>query len=223
MLRRVLAAMAGLVAAQLPAGAARACAAALVLAMDVSGSVDPVEHRLQTHGLAQALRDPEVTELLVTGRVAVAVLQWSAADDQRLALPWRRMHDDAAVAALADAVERLPRAFTARQTAPGEALIAAAGLFAGVPDCGRRIIDLSGDGARNDGMNPATVARWAEARGIEINALAIEDAGRGVPITSYFNRFVISRDGFVITARGFEDFARAMRLKLLRELAPPLG
>jgi Ca-activated chloride channel family protein len=201
---------------------ARACDIALVLAMDVSGSVDPVEYRLQTEGLAWAMRDPAVTEAMVERRVAVAVTQWSGARDQTLGQGWTRIAQPADVQALAATLSRMPRAFAGSQTGVGAALRHAAGLFAQVPDCTHRVIDISGDGDENDGFTLSFDRRAVIDQGITINALAIEDRGLGQAITNFYRGRVISRDGFVITARGHAEFADAMRRKLLRELSPAM-
>ena len=92
----------------LPAGA---CETALVLSIDVSGSIDRAEYRLQVLGLAAALADPEVAEALVRGQVALAVVQWSGVSQQALVLPWQRMLTPEAVARYAERAARVPRAF----------------------------------------------------------------------------------------------------------------
>jgi Ca-activated chloride channel family protein len=218
--RRALFAVLLLCAALVPA-AARPCAAALVFAMDVSGSVDAGEYRLQTEGLADALDDPAIAATLVEGAVALAVVQWSGLGLQRLALPWRRIGSAAEAAAFAAAVRAMPRAFTGSDTAVGEGLAFALPLFAEVPDCARRIVDISGDGAENVGFTVTRVRREAIAMRVEVNALAIESIG--LSITQFYRSWVVTPGGFVVTARGHTDFARAMRIKIMRELARPVG
>ena len=201
---------------------AKGCDIALVLATDVSGSVDAAEFQLQAEGLAYALRDTDVTQALIDRRVALAVTQWSGARDQSVTLPWTRVATPADVAQLAAQLERMPRAFSGSQTGVGAALRHAANLFTQVPDCRQRIIDISGDGDENDGFTLSFDRRFVIDQDITINALAIEDMGQGQPVTGFFRTRVISRNGFVITARGHAQFAQAMRQKLLRELIPPL-
>ncbi|MFN3641451.1 MAG: DUF1194 domain-containing protein [Gemmobacter sp.] len=198
-----------------------ACEAALVLAMDVSGSVDAGEYRLQVDGLALALDDPAIVDALTGGAVALAVVQWSGLGRQALSLPWRRIVTPADAAAFAAAVRAMPRAFTASDTAVGEALAFAMAQFAAVPDCRRRIVDLSGDGAENVGFTIARARREAIAAGVEVNGLAIESMG--LSITQFYRNWVVTPGGFVVTARGHLDYARAMRVKLLRELSRPVG
>lgn len=202
---------------------ARGCDTALLLAIDVSGSIDASEYALQVQGLSAALRDPEVAGVLVQGRVALAVVQWSGPGRQALVVPWRRMTDAAAVASLATDAARLPRAFAASDTAVGEAIFFALEQFEAVPDCARHVIDISGDGPENAGFTVGRARSAAEADGVAINAIAIEDPGRSSPITAFYARWAITRNGFVMTARGLGDYPAAIRAKLMRELAKPVG
>lgn len=198
---------------------ALACAVALVLAMDVSGSVDAGEYRLQTEGLATALEDPAVRDVMLHGEVAVAVVQWSGLGQQELSIPWVRMRSAADVARLRDRVRQMPRAFRGGETGVGQAVAFAAAQFAAVPDCRERVIDLSGDGAENVGHTIGRARTQAHRDSIRINGLAIESMG--LSITNFYRNWVITPGGFVVTAQGHLDFARAMRIKLLRELTVP--
>lgn len=200
-------------------GAGHACEAALVLAMDVSGSVDPAEWRLQADGLAAALADGALRDTLVQGQVALAVVQWSSLGQQALVIPWQRMLSPRAVAAMEARVRAMPRAFPGADTAVGEALEFSLAQFAAVPDCKRRIVDMSGDGDENVGFTTPRARRAAIAAGAEVNGLAIE--AMGLSITNYYRRWVITPGGFVETAQGHLDYARAIRAKMLRELAKP--
>lgn len=206
-----------LAAALLAVQPAKACSTALLLSMDVSNSVDAGEYRIQMDGLAAALRDRQVIEGLTLGGGAVAVMQWSGAGMQQMSLPWQRVTTEAEVLAIAAQVERLPRAFIGANTALGEALSAAITAFEPVRDCARLVLDVSGDGADNAGSEPARARRTALQQGITVNALAIE--GLGAAITRYYETQVITPDGFVETARGFTDYARAIRDKMRREVS----
>lgn len=201
----------------------RACETALLLAIDISGSIDAGEYALQLQGLAAALDDPALAEVLVQGQVALAVVHWSGVGRQALVLGWQRMLSPGAVGRFADAARHLPRAFTASDTAVGEAIAFSAAQFAAVPDCRRRVIDMSGDGPENAGFTVGRARTAAQAAGVEINAIAIEDMGASAPISAFYRRWVITRGGFVMTARGLMDYPRAIREKLLRELSKPLG
>jgi len=128
---------------------------------------------------------------------------------------------DEVIAAAADHIRRAPRAFAGSDTAVGEAMDAALALFADVPDCKRRIIDISGDGPENMG-NTARAARVrAMTAGVAINAIAIEDLGQSTAITRFYLNWVITKGGFVVTSRGLSAYPAAIRQKLLRELEKP--
>lgn len=198
---------------------APACEAALVLAMDVSGSVDRGEYLLQVEGLVAALRDGAMRDILVQDQVALAVVQWSSLGQQALVLPWRRMLSARAVDDFAARVQAMPRAFPGSDTAVGQALAFALDQFAAVPDCKRRIVDMSGDGDENVGFTTPRARAAAIAAGVEVNALAIE--AMGLSISNYYRRWVITPGGFVETAQGHLDYARAIRSKMLRELTRP--
>jgi Ca-activated chloride channel family protein len=211
---------AALLLALLPS-AASACETALVLAMDVSNSVDEGEYRLQVDGLADALADPDVIGAILDGGAALAVLQWSGPDQQTVTQPWTLLTTASQIAAFADAARATPRAHRLSGTAPAEALSAALALLATAPPCKRQIIDISGDGTPNAGADPRALRREAELQGVTVNGLAIESLG--LAITGFYRSALITADGFVITARDHRDFPRAMRDKLFRELARLLG
>lgn len=202
---------------------ALSCETALVLAIDVSGSIDAGEYALQVQGLADALDDPAVRAELLRGQVALAVVQWSGVGQQALVQPWRRMLSAAEIDRFAAATRVLPRAFTGSDTAVGEAVAFAAAQFEAVPECRRRVIDISGDGPENAGFTIGRDRSLAERAGIEINAIAIEDRGASAPTTAFYHRWVITRGAFVMTARGLDDYPRAIRAKLLRELSRIVG
>ena len=196
---------------------AAACSTALVLAIDVSNSIDPGEYRIQTEGLAEALIDPEVREALVQGEVAISVIQWSGKGSQQVTFPWTRIGSDADVVRLSELARTMPRAFIMSDTAVGDIIRFAAAQFGPVSDCRRRVIDISGDGTDNAGTDPNAERRRAETAGIEINGLAIE--GMGLSITNFYRRHVITRDGFVMTARGHTDYAETLKRKIRREVS----
>jgi Ca-activated chloride channel family protein len=215
MRRKLLATLAVLVLAVTPA---RACTVALLLAIDVSNSIDPAEYRIQTDGLAEALLDAEVREALVTGTAAIAVIQWSGLGRQEITIPWRKIGSDADVLALSAEARAMTRAFILSDTAVGDLVDFARNYLGQAPQgCGRQVVDISGDGTDNAGTDPVAARQRAEAAGITINALAIE--GIGISITNFFRRRVITRDGFVMTARGHTTYAETLRRKLRRELS----
>ncbi|MEY1555530.1 DUF1194 domain-containing protein [Yoonia sp. R2331] len=198
-----------------------ACDTALILTVDVSNSVDPGEYRVQADGLADALRDPEVIEAMVQNQAAVAVVQWSGFDRQEVTIPWTRIQSAADVAVLSQQARLMPRAFVLSDTAPAEAVYYSLRLFSQVPDCKRKIIDVSGDGTPNSGGEVRDARRAAEQQGVTINGIAIESMG--MAITNFFRGAVITRDGFVMTARTHREYAETLRRKIIRELSRVIG
>lgn len=196
---------------------ADACDTALVLAIDVSNSIDPAEYRLQTDGMADALRDPDIIAAMIEGEVAIAVVQWSGADKQALSIPWTRVRSTLDAQVLSNRARRVERAFVLSDTAPAEAINFSLGLFGDVTDCERHVIDISGDGTPNGGGSVEFSRVAAERAGVTINAIAIESMG--LAITNFYNGTVITHDGFVMTARTHRTYPEAIRAKILREVS----
>lgn len=205
------------------ASPACACETALLLSIDISGSIDAGEYAIQTQGLALALNDAAIIDTLVAGQMALAVVHWSGVGRQAVVLPWHRMLSPSDVARFAVSVAAQPRAFTASDTAVGEAIDFSAAQFAAVADCTRKVIDISGDGPENSGFTDAQARGRAIGLGIEINAIAIEDMGQTDPVTRYYQKWIITKNGFVMTARGLQDYPRAIREKILREISKVIG
>jgi len=213
------------------------CRLALVLAMDISSSVDPLEDALQRGGLAQALRAPEVVEAILSQPdrpVALAMFEWSGRVQQDMVLPWVMLRDAATIGAVADRIAFSRRSYAEFSTAIGHAIEYAHELFRQGPACDARVLDISGDGVNNDGFGPTAAYDAFDFSQITVNALVIEvqEAGTDHGITEgadtgladYFRQIVIRGPGsFVEVAAGFEDFERAMRRKLLRELEVRIG
>ncbi|KNG94378.1 DUF1194 domain-containing protein [Pseudaestuariivita atlantica] len=198
------------------AGPALACDLALALAVDVSGSVDASEYATQMQGLALALRDPVVSETLVRARAQVTLVQWTGSSRQATTLPWTPIASHADVEAFAARVAADPRVWRNFSTAIGEALAHTARAFEDVPQCRRRVIDVSGDGRSNEGQSPRATHAALRAQGITVNALVIESDASD--LTGYFWENVITGDGaFVVTAQGFDQYPEKIRQKLLRE------
>ncbi len=198
-----------------------ACETALILTIDVSNSVDPSEFRLQTHGLADALQDPEIIDTLVSGDAALAVVQWSGTDKQEISIPWTRIRTVLDVQALSQQARALERAFVLSDTAPAEAIHFALRMFDDVAQCKRRVIDISGDGTPNAGTEVREARNRAERQGVTINAIAIESLG--LAITNFYRGAVITRNGFVMTARTHREYPQTLRKKILRELSRIFG
>lgn len=212
---------AGLLALPLGTGAGLACETALLLAVDVSNSIDAGEYRIQTNGLAAALRDDTVRDAMVLGQNAIAVMQWSGTGMQEMSITWRRISSYADMEALAADVAAMRRAYVGANTAIGEAVRVGIAQVKTQSDCARLIIDVSGDGPDNAGTLVDHARRQAERAGVTINGLAID--GLGAATTTYYTRRLITSDGFVETARGFTDFPRAIRVKIRREVSRVTG
>lgn len=201
---------------------ARACDVALALTVDVSGSINPEEFRLQMDGLAGALRDSSVADALVKAQAQVSVILWSGASRQEITVPWRKMGNLADVDALALTVATAERPWRHFSTAIGEMLAITAPLFNEVA-CKRKVIDVSGDGVSNEGQIPDPLRDTLVANGIRINALAILGAS-GEDLVQYFTNHVIGgHNAFVYSATGYEDYPRAIRRKLLDEVTEPVS
>ncbi len=203
-----------------PAEARTPVEVALVLAVDASASVSYHEFDLQMRGISAAFRDPVVVaaiEALGGNGVAVSMLQWSGLRDMALAAPWHHIRnaEEESFAAAVDGAGRLP---AASGTAIGLAIKVAREVLEQSPFVGaRRVIDVSGDGQANLGTVPSQERDIAAAEGITVNGLAI--LNEEPDLDAYYERNVMGGPAsFVIVANTYRDFARAMRIKLLREL-----
>ncbi len=211
----------GLALAPVPAAA---CALELVLAVDVSGSIDSHEFELQAHGLADAFEHPSMVTAvgLLDGGMLVTLTQWSGSTRQRQMIGWRRIGDAASMASFADEVRAAGRAWRNFSTAVGEALAHAAAVSADAPaPCKRRVIDVSGDGVSNEGREPARIARALAARGYTINGVVIQGADPD-PVAHYQAQVIAGEGAFVEVAESFDDYPRAILRKLLREIDRPM-
>ncbi len=205
----------------------------LVLAVDVSRSIDEDEARLQREGYRNAITHPMVMEAIrggTLGAIGLAYVEWSGAEQQRLLLPWTRIASVAEAEAWAAALGRAPRT-SLGQTSVSGGIEFSRRVLAGAPwQAARRVIDISGDGVNNSGP-PAEEARdRAVAEGITINGLPILNDRPGfgfppaVPLDEYYRESVVGGPGaFVIAVEEFESFGAAVRRKLVREISdlPP--
>ena len=221
----------------LSTGAAQACRLALALALDVSGSVDADEYRLQMSGLANALGSPDVEAALFAipdAPVALSVFEWSSSDYQRIVQSWVLINDRDILDEVRANLYTWERQKAPEATGLGSALLFAKDLFQVGPKCWKQTLDVSGDGKNNDWPTPMSLRADGQLDGMRINALAItkpqtnlesSSAIPGTNLIDYFKARVIQGpDAFVEVARGFGDYAEAMRRKLLRELETlPVG
>jgi hypothetical protein len=194
---------------------------ALVMAIDVSGSIDPGEYRLQHEGIARAFENPAVLSAIAGephGAIDTSVIEWSDRDKQVVIVPWTRVHDAASGRTFAAQVRAAHRTSDGL-TAIGDALLAAAAEFKALGDRpARRVIDLSGDGMANIGPQPADVRDALVAQGIVINGLAIL---QNEPwLSTYYDQNVVGGHGsFLLDVRDYDTFAQAMQQKLVNEIA----
>jgi hypothetical protein len=202
----------------------------LILAVDISGSIDAQEARMQREGYAKALVDPQVVKAIrggIHGKIALYYFDWSDSYMQSDVLDWMLIHDQASAAAASRRLLEEPTR-TARRTSITGAIAYAlprfgSGAYQGV----RKVLDISGDGPNNDG-GPIDVARdRALAAGIVINGLPINNnrpSPWGFPaledLDRYYEGCVIGGPGsFVVVADSFESFGEAVRRKLILEIA----
>ncbi|KZM47790.1 von Willebrand factor A [Labrenzia sp. OB1] len=198
---------------------ASSCSLALVLAMDGSASVDAREHALQLNGLANALEDPQVVEAIeAVGGIWVTSFEWSGRYQQLLQLSWQKLVDARSAEKAAAALRRSRRGFTEFPTAIGYALGHASVRMQEAPEpCARKVIDIAGDGINNEGFGPESAYRAFDFADITVNALVI--AGQDTAPVNYYRTRVLKGPGaFVEVAEDYEDYAHAMKRKLLREI-----
>ena len=211
-----------------PATAQQAVDLELVLAVDISLSMDFDELRVQRDGYVAALRDPDLHRLMLDGphrRIAVAYFEWAGRSVQKEILPWTLVDSPEAALAVAHILEKAPIS-RERMTSISGALDYAADLFASSPFKGtRRVVDISGDGPNNNGRMVTLARDELIAKGIVINGLPImmKQGGTVFDIKNldiYYEDCVTGGpDSFVINIRSLEEMQPAIRRKLAMEVA----
>ena len=211
-----------------PALAQSAADLELVIAVDVSLSMDLDEQRLQRDGYVAAFRDPEVHKAITSGpngRVAVTYVEWAGPLTQQVVLPWTTIDGAAAARAFADRLEATPIS-RARMTSISAALQFSGDLFGSSGVRGiRRVIDVSGDGPNNAGVPVAGVRDALVAQGFVINGLPIMlKMATGffdlADLDRYYSDCVIGGTGaFMVPIKEKSEFLTATRRKLLLEIA----
>ena len=207
------------------------CRQALSIGLDISGSVDMQEYRLQLDGLADALQDRDVRDAFLAvpdANVRLLVYEWGGRVGQTILVPWTDIfsqQDLAKTAATLRAVRRRPGRLP---TALGDAILFGANTLSSQDDCWRRTLDLTGDGRSNAGPTPSMVSADSALDGVTINALvigteALPNVQRFVKILKelglYFQSEVIRGPGaFVQPTADYAGFQEAMTQKLLKEL-----
>ncbi|MCK4712170.1 MAG: DUF1194 domain-containing protein [Marinosulfonomonas sp.] len=207
------------------------CRQALALGLDVSGSVDAREYRLQLDGLAGALQNADVRAALMSmpnAPATLAVYEWSGPADQHLIIGWTEITSQETLDHFTARLFSSERKATDPSTAIGSSMIYGAALLAQRSDCWTRTLDLSGDGPSNSGPRPRDVTGDAALGQITVNALVIgidDSRTKGAQtaqidvLTGYFESEVIRGPAaFTEQALGFDHFKGTMVRKLLREL-----
>lgn len=205
----------------------------LVLAADVSRSVDARKFKLQRDGYAAALVNPRVVKAIESGpsgRIAICFMEWSGPSAQAVMVDWTIVTNAADARRLGERIRDAPRPFMDR-TAIGDAIVFSVRLLEEAPArSARRVIDVSGDGTSNAGRSLLAARDEALAKGITINGLAILSE---VPLLTnpmhthppggllaYFENNVIGGPGaFALAAEGFEAFGTSITSKLVKEIA----
>jgi hypothetical protein len=205
----------------------------LVIATDASGSIDDNEANLQREGVAAAFKSDELAKVIgfgIYGKIAVAYLDWSNEFDNTVVVDWTLLTSKNDAIKFADALLAAPRSY-GRRTSISSAVVSSMELLEKNNYEGtRRTIDISGDGPNNFGLSLAPVREEAINKGITINGLPIvlgDDNGFGyrrggffADIDKYYANCVIGgRGAFAIVAKGYNDFSRAVRRKLILEIS----
>ena len=203
----------------------RACEVALVIALDVSRSVDKFEYVLMRNGIGHAFLDNEITDLIswMPGGMKVTVTQWGGAGQQRQAINWRHLSSPSSVVSFVEDLMEIDRGYWQADTSVSEALLHAELMFRQLDNpCRRQVIDVSGDGISNAGPEVNSISIAVAKKGFTINGLVVAGA-RPDPVAYYLSEVIRGPLSFVEVTHGYDDYDRAMKRKLLRELAPNLS
>lgn len=232
-IRLIAMVFAAVLALSTPLRAAEQVDLLLVLASDVSRSVDTRKFELQRQGYAAALSNPRVIEAIKSGphgRIAICFLEWSGATSQKIVIDWTIVSDMASARRIGDQMLELPRSFADR-TSISAGLEFSMNILEQAPfTATRRTIDVSGDGTNNSGRDVATVRDEVLAKGVTINGLVIfsesplpwnpEHTNPPGGLDNYYRNNVIGGPGaFVMAAENHNSFGQAIVKKLIAEIA----
>ena len=204
----------------------------VILAADVSRSIDDGEFDLQRKGYAAALSDPRVLQA-IRGRpgaaIGVCFIEWSGDEDQQVVVDWNEIRDEEDAGGMAAAILAAPRSFMGRTSISAAIDFAMAHFATSKWQAARRIIDISGDGTNNSGRPVIEARDDAIARGVTINGLAIindkpnlgysahTQPPGGLPL--YYQQNVVGGpNSFLLVVKDFNSFADAMAQKLVKEI-----
>jgi uncharacterized protein DUF1194 len=218
---------------QAPARAAETVDLLLVLAADVSRSVDAPKFQLQREGYASAISDPRVVDAIRSGphgKIGICFVEWSGIGAQKVVIDWTIVKDAASARQFGDQLLEIPRSFADRTSISGGIEFAVAQLERAPFEATRRTIDVSGDGTNNSGRDVTRARDEALAKGITINGLVIlsdrplswnpEHTNPPGGLANYYRDNVIGGpNAFVMVAENFESFGKAILNKLIAEIA----
>jgi hypothetical protein len=205
----------------------------LVLAADVSRSVDSGKFQLQREGYAAAISDPRVLDAIQSGRhgrIALTFVEWSGIGSQRILIDWTTISDAESAKGFGDRLLEAPRSFADRTSISG-AIEFAMGQLARAPyESARRTIDVSGDGTNNSGRDVVQARDEALSHGVTINGLVIlsetplawnpDHTNPPGGLENYYRNNVIGGPGaFVLAAQNFNSFGQAIVKKMIAEVA----
>jgi hypothetical protein len=205
----------------------------LVLAADVSRSVDQSKFQLQREGYAAAIADKNVLQAIASGRrqrIAICYVEWSGANSQQLVVDWMLIDGPDTARKFGDQLLELPRSFADRTSISGAIEFAMSVLTRAPYQAPRRTIDISGDGTNNSGRDVTFARDEALAAGVTINGLVIlsdrplawnpEHTNPPGGLPDYFRKNVVGGPGaFVMVTESFESFGQAIVKKLIAEIA----
>ena len=205
----------------------------LVLAADVSRSVDHAKFQLQREGYAAAIADKRVLEAISSGRhrrIAVCFIEWSGSSAQQVVIDWSVISDESSARKFGDQLLELRRSFAERTSISGGIDFSMLQFERAPFQASRRTIDISGDGTNNSGRDVTLARDAAIAKGVTINGLVIlsdrpmawnpEHTNPPGGLVNYYRENVIGGPGaFVVAAENFESFGQAIIKKLIAEIA----
>jgi hypothetical protein len=225
--------LAGTTAVPAVAPAAEQVDLLLVLAADVSRSVDSGKFQLQREGYAAAVSDPHVLDAIRSGRVGrigLTYIEWSGVGSQRVVIDWTTVSDAESAKGFGDRLLEAPRSFADRTSISGAIEFAMSHLARAPYESERRTIDISGDGTNNSGRDVTVVRDEALAQGVTINGLVIlsetplawnpDHTNPPGGLDNYYRNNVVGGPGaFVLAAQNFSSFGEAIVKKMIAEVA----
>src|SRR5580692_2817311 len=205
----------------------------LVLAVDVSRSIDATKFQLQREGYAAAVADPHVLDAIRTGRtgrIGLTFVEWSGVGAQKVVIDWTTIGDADSAKGFGDRLLEAPRSFADRTSISGAIEFAMGQLDKAPYAAARRTIDVSGDGTNNAGRDVAMLRDEAVAKGITINGLVIlsdnpmswnpDHTNPPGGLANYYrNNVVGGPSAFVMVAENFNSFGQAIIKKMIAEVA----